>query len=745
MLKLKMTNFCKRPALILFICLVLFIITYDSLFLRRVDIPQGKQKYTGLIVENPELKDFGQQIILKLLNTQFPYQIKLTLSKPIEDLQKGDALSFQSKLSRPTSYNNPGVFDYSQYLLRKGIRASVFIDNEKQTLEIVSNTKNRGNQFREFFYQPTLKILTHLQVPLANQGLMRALLWGDESYLTEEVKTLFRTQGLYHLLVISGLHFTAITLVLFFLVTQLLRLVPRVYLYFPGKFIPSIVALCFLTIYFFLCYEGASITRAYLFSVVLFLAYLFRKNFDFLNLVFLLASIMLLINPFLLFDLSYQFSFLAVLSLVLIYPVLDERVFKINGEALLKKTAQIIRKIFLGTSAIFLGLTPLTLFNFHRLQPGGFFMNIWSVPFIEFFITPLLLLAFFLAPFLPMLAKPLFWISDYFLDWMLKILSWVQFHFPTEFSFYPPHFWELVSYYLILIILFSQFSRKIKTGTCVLGGFILLGSISFQAIDNRYHPYFRFTHLDVGQGDSLFLELPGGQNAFIDVGGGRYSDLATRVLVPFLEYRRISEINTLILTHDDLDHIGSALNLMDNIKIDSIWFNGKISETGTMKAIVAKANEKNIPLEIMKKGDLKRLNQCEVSVLSPDEELLQSAQDNDASLVLKWDCGTGTALFTGDISSKVEEKLIRDFGGLLKADYLKLAHHGSKNSNSTSFLQMVAPKLVSVSDKKGNHYHHPHPSVLDKLTKLNIPFYRTDQEGAIRFDFDQLEINVKIY
>ena len=272
---------------------------------------------------------------------------------------------------------------------------------------------------------------------------------------------------------------------------------------------------------------------------------------------------------------------------------------------------------------------------------------------------------------------------------------------------------------------------KVKTGfLIVLAYFNLLAwAVIFDLSQNGLEIVF----FDVGQGDSIFIETPSKHQILID--GGPDFSVLEKLGQNMAFYDRT--IDLVILTHPDHDHLAGLLDVLNNYQVENILWTGVVKETTEFdewKRLIQEEGARIVIAEAGKKivclggNDL-----TEMAVLHPSERLTgQTMKDiNNSSIVIQLSFGEVKALLTGDISSSVEKSLIEK-GIFLKADVLKIAHHGSKNSTSEDFLKEVSPQLAVISVGADNSYGHPNSVVLELLSKYGIKILRTDQDGDIR-------------
>lgn len=733
-------DIARRPLFFPLIVLITSIIIWDNVASPpNLDssLLYTKRQFEGTVVEQPKTKGETTKFAVKLVES--PRLVLVTMLGKDFSFKKGARISFLARLKEPFSYKNPGGFDYARYLKRQKIAATAFLTDPLAVKVLVPAREGFFSSTFSEIKKSAKKKISLMASPSA-QGVLIALLWGEESLLDTETRELFRDEGLAHLLVISGLHFTAMALVIFWGVVFLFRIYPKSYLFLPVRKMASVATFAILTLYFSFCDSSPSVTRAYIAITCYLAAILLNRPRDWLNILFLAAFIILVIRPSDLFSLSFQFSFVAVLSLLLIYPFL--RGF------LRKKKKQYwgiekFKDLIVINISIFVGLTPLLVFYFHQVQWRGLFMNLWAVPVIELAAVPLGLLALSVHIFFPWAASFLFWLDLQFIEMILSLLKFVNSHFSEPGFIFPPRGWELMVYYSLLIILVLEFSRRFKRGVAVMVFLVFFGDALFYLTrDSRAH-HLKITHLDVGQGDSLFVELPGGKKLLLDGGGSPYFDIGKNVVIPFLLYKRISQIDVVCLTHAHADHYKGLTAVVDNYGVGEFWWNGIESRDRSFGDFMSHLRKKKIKTAVLASGMKIPLGEeSGLEVLAPDAREPADEDPNNQSLVLKLNVKGATALFTGDIELPVEIGLNAKSRRDLKADYLKVAHHGSKTSSGEKFLKNVSPRLASVSAGYKSHFHHPHPLVISRLNNLNIPVFRTDLGGAIEITFEGGKIMV---
>ena len=241
--------------------------------------------------------------------------------------------------------------------------------------------------------------------------------------------------------------------------------------------------------------------------------------------------------------------------------------------------------------------------------------------------------------------------------------------------------------------------------------------------------------LDVGQGDSIFIELPTNETILIDASIKDASDK----IINYLKEEKVSKIDYVIATHPHSDHIGGMSAVIKAFDIGQIYMPKAVTTTKTYENLLLTIKDKNLKIKTAKAGNtIIDTDDLKLVVLAPNQDSYESL--NNYSIVLKLTYKEKSFLFTGDAETLSEKEITGD----VEADVLKVGHHGSRTSTSQAFLNKVNPSYAVISVGFNNDYKHPHQEVLDRLEKKNIKIYRTDQNGDIIFTTDGYNIDVKV-
>ncbi len=247
---------------------------------------------------------------------------------------------------------------------------------------------------------------------------------------------------------------------------------------------------------------------------------------------------------------------------------------------------------------------------------------------------------------------------------------------------------------------------------------------SLKAPDNDGQLVVHF--LDVGQGDSAFVELPDGQCMLIDASVSSYGDK----IVETIEGYGYTEIDYLVATHPHADHIGGMTDVVEGFEIGEVYMSKATSTSKTFEGLLTAISDKGLQIHTAKTGvTIYSDDETEIEILAPVSESYE--ETNNYSAVVKITYGSNSFLFTGDAEELSENEMLDECYDKLRADVLKVGHHGSSSSTSDAFLQAVSPKYAVISCGADNSYGHPHKETISRLNDMGIDYYRTDMNGTV--------------
>ena len=261
---------------------------------------------------------------------------------------------------------------------------------------------------------------------------------------------------------------------------------------------------------------------------------------------------------------------------------------------------------------------------------------------------------------------------------------------------------------------------------------LLVGLVWYAVFYFESHQNLLLTFFDVGQGDSIFIEVPNGNQILIDGGPGDKILAKLGRELPFWD----RSLDLLVLTHAHVDHVGGLLEVLKRYHIDAILESGEVYSTPEYQEWHRLIKEKNIPVFIARRGQVVYIGKdIKLGVLSPFENYngVSLKNPHEANVSTKLVFGKTSALFMGDAEKSIEYRLVEENSSELKSDILKVGHHGSKTSSSADFLKAVSPRFAVIQVGRNNRYGHPTQEVLDRLSSAGIKIFRTDLDGDIGF------------
>lgn len=264
---------------------------------------------------------------------------------------------------------------------------------------------------------------------------------------------------------------------------------------------------------------------------------------------------------------------------------------------------------------------------------------------------------------------------------------------------------------------------------------LLLFSLSFNTTAQNLKVHF----IDVGQGDSILIEEPGGHNILVD--GGDRADIVAAQIINYLKNRNIKKLDYIISTHPHADHIGGLVDIIDSFEVTAVLDSGKVHSSKTYEDYLIKIDQENINFDTPRQGDKLNIGDIKIHFLHPDQNLDQYDLNN-SSLVFLLKYGQQSFLFTGDIEKEVEKELLRKNPNL-KADIIKVPHHGSDTSSSAAWVKSLKPKTAVIQVGSDNNYDHPKAKIIKLYQSTGANLFRNDLNGNIVITADGRNHTVK--
>jgi competence protein ComEC len=723
----------------------------------------------GVISENPEVSSDKTEITVSAAriisddaNILVEGLVLLTLKDP-QLYKYGDYVRFKAKLKAPHNFRNPGGFDYEQHLRYRGILVRGFISDPAG---IVVLRENQGNVLKTHLerFRGSLKKLIRDNSLSPDGEIIQAMILGDQKEIPKEVMDNFNKTGTSHIIAISGFNIGIVAVLSMIVIRMIMKSSSYLLLRFNMNVVSTVFAIVPVVIYTFIAGMGMSVVRATIMAITFMIAILLGRERSLYNTLALAAFIILVIYPHALFDISFQLSFVAVWSILFITPRLMERLPKGNHETASqylifnRKTLKNILIFVMVSVSATLGTLPLIVYYFNRVSTVVLLSNLAVVPVLGIIAIPVstaIILAALISPtlgvFFVHISSFLVWISVAMVDFFASLPG-------SSFFISTPSLWEIVLYYGLLISVVklmdfrnankeNEHGKQQATGEFLWYRTAVVVILIFFFADAIYlntHDLFtenlKVTAIDVGQGSSILVQLPGGRRMLIDGGGfpeGSF-DVGRYVVASYLWHERISNIDIVVLTHPHPDHLNGLVFILSNFGVKEVWTNADSSGSDAYQDFKRIISERRIQHKsVSQKTGTVRMNDVLIDIINPEEptenteELSQQFEEvNNRSIVMKMTFGNVSFLFPGDISESAEARLIH-LGRNMKSQVLFVPHHGSFSSSTEPFIRHILPDIAIVSCGTDNIYKVPHPDVLKLYSLLGTRIFRTDKDGAV--------------
>ncbi len=718
----------------------------------------------GTIDRSPQRTENGTRFLIKSKkiisgDRHLPVEghLLLFIKGKEESLRLGDRIRFQCRLQRPHGFHNPGVFSYEHHLAFEKIYAIGFLSGDRMWVKVGEGFKNPVLLKIESWRDHIRHFLSK-EASLPSSSIFQALVLGEQGTIPEDVRESFITTGIAHLLAISGDHLGIVALLSFSLFLWMMKRSEFLLLSIPVKKWTAGLTIPCILLYTFIAGGGISVIRATIMVITFFFSIVFDRERHLLHTLGLAAFLILLFSPPSLFDVSFQLSFLAVLSILYLVPRIyrnlkKEELYIPPETSWKRKIVKYLMLSFIVTVVATLGTAPFVALHFNRVSLIGFFANLLIIPWVGFLIVPISLIAsvfsFFFYPFAGLLITAAQFLATLLLEvvGLFASIPFASMYLPT------PTPLEMVLFYLLLFLgVHLRKGRKIRY--LFAGVFILLAAdLAYWNFKDTFRKDLQVTFIDVGHGDSVLVEFPKGKRMLVD-GGGLHEerfDIGKNVIAPFLWKKKIRKIDILVLTHPDPDHLKGLNFIASQFRIGQFWDNGLPDDSESYLQLQRTLSQKKIErISLNENSDPRMINGVEISFLNPPAGSDLRVRNrtpawlNNQSLVMRLRIKNITLLLTGDVEREAEERMVRKRHPL-RAQVLKVPHHGSSTSSLRPFLDKVNPvyAVISVGDRTRGRL--PHPEVIKRYEGIGSKIFRTDHHGAITVVTDGEKVEVKAF
>jgi competence protein ComEC len=730
---------------------------------------KGETTLTGRIETVPEKEKRDSTFILSSLRIigedgkEKPVKGKLKVRSDDKNgtFDKNDRISVTGRIKEFHNFSNPGGFDYKRFMEKDGIFGN--LSGKKGQVGLIE----KGKPSLLDRIRSSISVLVD-RTPSSASGkaVLKAILTGDRTGVSKDLREDFARTGTSHLLAISGLHVGIVAGFSFMVLRFFLGFVPPLLWSGNVKAAAGFLTLIPVWGYGFLADMSPSTQRAVIMATVFLLTYVFLAEHDILNTLAVAAFSILAVSADSLFDISFQLSFGSVLFIVLGLSAwnlskmdADEPAWNRPG-----KIRRSVLSYILITVFAFIGTWPLVAHYFNQVSLIGFIANAAVIPLLGTFSVTLGLSAVFL---MPLGIQPSLLIMDAAggcADLSLFLVRFFSSVPMASFKTVTPTPFEMGSYYVFLlgaVKVLNDRKEGRKTGLPVKAAMtaaaIVLVFDTGYWINRRFlNSDLRVTCLDVGQGTSSLVEFPGGRCMLIDGGGfsdNEVFDVGEKLVAPFLWSKKIARVETVVLSHPESDHLNGLLFILSHFHVDELWTNGSEADTLGFRRLRDLALENRVTVRERKDlTDHLNINDSDIRIFWPMKDRESNGYEtarksNNLSLVLKITHDGQSFLFPGDISTNAEKEILDSLTDPveLKSRVMIVPHHGSKSSSSDEFIDAVSPECAVFSVGYKNWFRFPHPAVLERYESRNIAVLRTDLDGAVEMVADNGSLRIETF
>lgn len=654
----------------------------------------------------------------------------------------------------PSEAGNPGAFDYARYLKTRGIHMTMYAQ--------MADLQRIGKPAGIFYVLERLAVLKDVYLSETERhmsgeaaALLTGIMFGDKNDLDEAEYEDFQKNGIAHLLAVSGMHISLI----YGILNALFRR--------PAGLAGNLPIAAILVMYTAMCGFSPSVVRAVIMILIHITAKITFRRYDFLSCISVCAFCMLMYRPWMLFSAGFQLSFLAVLTLSIVIPKGGGyRNSELPQEERKTRLQNSIRGQIQGTFLMQMGMLPLSLYHFHYISIGAFFLNIPAIALSDLIVPagaaliPLTVLTegIRLPAGIGSLAEGLLSFVCRMEEMLLSALTELNGLFadtPLSYRYMasPPDA-VFFLYYFVLFFFCSEAGRSLvkrsaKRAAAVLtaGALVCLAAGTFLQWDMMRADLI---FVDVGQGDCAHLKADDGIDLMFDSGGSDTYDVGKETLIPYFLSNGAADIDLAVISHLHQDHCGGLRTMTEGVPVKKLLLSAVYEPRAKEISEEFAIPEENIIFAAA--GDVLHIGGVKLTVLKPDrapvetyERLLQDSEDeNELCLIVRAEYRGGSVLFTGDIDSSYEKELTERYGPendstqalTIRSDVLKAAHHGSRYSSCEEFLSAVSPEAAVIQVGR-NYYGHPAEETIRRLQDSGAQVFRNDLQGAVLFRFGE--------
>ncbi len=671
-------------------------------------------QYVRGTIQEVNVKEKGSMLIFK---TEDKHRILLFCDIDSE-LIPGDDLEGYVTLEGFEAARNEGNFDEKTYYQSIGIE-------EKYRLDRITKIRKNKSSLKKYVYliKNVLKKRLHEIYPKEEASVAEAVLLGEKTDVDEDTKEIYRVSGILHLLSISGTHMTIIGMGIY-------RILRKKFRYgFSG-----VVGISVIMLYGILTGLGISVKRAVIMLIIKIMADILGRTYDMMSALSCAGIIMITDNPYVIMNAGFLLSFTSIIALSCGCTVITE-FFSVESKLL---------KGFVSGICINIFILPVIASSYYEVPVYAVLINILAIPLASYLIVSsgMALLAAFadISAGIFMAGLSVFILKIY--DTAGRFVLRLPY---SEYITGKPGSVRVTLYYAILFITLIILDRTGNEGrkfweekasvryVKILGSMLVVGVLCMLII-YRGDRKFKICSIDVGQGDSTLIMDSDDTEYLIDAGSSSIKEVGKYRILPCLKSNGVRELDYLILTHMDEDHINGVHSIMEekvgnrNYLKNLVMPEIKEKDSAYME-IIRCAKKNHINVMYISRGNSFRGSRYHIECLYPYKNA-SGTDKNELSVVLRLDYKKFSMMFMGDLGEEGEKELIKN-NCLKKVTALKAGHHGSKNSGCKRFLDIIMPSVTMISAGRNNRYGHPHIETLNRLNDINSKVFLTITGGQI--------------
>ena len=626
--------------------------------------------------------------------------VRVRVDGPVLDLKAGDYIQAYCWLDRFKEATNPGQFDIAKYLARKNVFIAASIKSrdgiellESSPAGIFTKIKRKSRE------TASQALLGDLSPEDRSRGLLEALLLGYRGNIDSDTYRAFRKTGLLHFISLSGMHLGILVGIIWWLCKT------------AGLMKRARAAICIIAIVVFLLIvpPRAPTVRAAIIGFVFCASFFFRRRSNSINTLSLAAIILLLIRPTNLFEAGWQLSFASVLGIILfrdrihffIYEKITERLWfkkipktKLFFPIIATPGPYYLLGMFSVGLAAWVGGAGILLYHFYTINPLTSLWTVVAFPFVALILTIgflKIILSFLLPTAAWVLGVIVTGLSDA-LIWIVELLAHLDISqiLIGQVSLAP----VILYYCFILFAAFFYFRRPlVKKAICTSMALTIILFLGVTKWQRTHRDDLVVSFLDVGHGQAILAQLPGQANVLFDAGSLHKSDIGRRIIAPFLDYKGINKVDSIIISHNDVDHINGIPEIVEHCEVGDVYANKAFlmdinaDEWGTAEFLDRWLSKKDLGIQPVA-NNLNVGGKAKIKILWPTEQICQDKTlgDNDKSAVSLIEFGDRKILLCSDIEQFAQRKFLELFPDL-KVDVVVVPHHGSAKTLEPSFLK----------------------------------------------------------